>query len=188
MGTSNHDAPALSTQLPEPSNLLLQHATMLDNPTVQTEPSNTDQPKGNRRWFQYSLRSLMIGVTLLAVPCGYIGWQAKIVRERKSLLERIDGVNGPILSHSEVIDGFGDHAGFVELPWIRKSMGDIPIDLIDLIHDAPPEIVREIKAAFPEAAIIVIPPPGFRLSDLDPKRSSQPAAQPSSQMARSRRP
>ncbi len=33
--------------------------------------------------FQFRLRTLMIVVTLLAVPLGYVGWQAKIVRERK---------------------------------------------------------------------------------------------------------
>ena len=35
------------------------------------------------RWFQFRLRTLLIGVTLFAlIPCGYVGWQAKIVRER----------------------------------------------------------------------------------------------------------
>ena len=37
--------------------------------------------------FQFSLRTLMIGVTLLAVPCAFVGWQAKIVRERKAWLD-----------------------------------------------------------------------------------------------------
>jgi hypothetical protein len=36
-----------------------------------------------RRWFQFRLRTLMIGMTLLAVPCSYVGWQAKIAREQK---------------------------------------------------------------------------------------------------------
>ena len=31
----------------------------------------------------------MIGVTLLAIPCGYVGWQAKIVRERKATFDRL---------------------------------------------------------------------------------------------------
>ena len=30
------------------------------------------EPKRKRRWFQFSLRSLMIGVTLMAVVCGYV--------------------------------------------------------------------------------------------------------------------
>jgi hypothetical protein len=48
---------------------------------MQTEPSKAEPPKRNRRWFQFSLRTLLIGVTLLAAVCGYVGWQAKIVHE-----------------------------------------------------------------------------------------------------------
>jgi hypothetical protein len=33
------------------------------------------------RRFQFGLRTLMIVVTLLAGACGYVGWQANIVRE-----------------------------------------------------------------------------------------------------------
>jgi hypothetical protein len=39
------------------------------------------------RRFQFRLRTLMVGVTLLAVPLGYVGWQAKIVRERKAFYD-----------------------------------------------------------------------------------------------------
>jgi hypothetical protein len=47
---------------------------------MQTELPNADPPKRKRRWFQFSLRSLLIGVALLSIPCAYVGWQAKIVR------------------------------------------------------------------------------------------------------------
>ncbi len=33
------------------------------------------EAKPKRRWYQYRLRTLMIVVTLLAVPLGYVGWQ-----------------------------------------------------------------------------------------------------------------
>ena len=52
---------------------------------MQTESPKAAPPKRKRRWFQFSLRSLMIVVMLLAVPLGYVGWQAKIVRERKAM-------------------------------------------------------------------------------------------------------
>ena len=53
---------------------------------MQTEPPKADPPKRKRRWFQFSLRSLMIGVTLLAVVCGYFGCRAKIIRHWTALL------------------------------------------------------------------------------------------------------
>jgi hypothetical protein len=52
---------------------------------MQTEPPKADSPNRKRRWFQFSLRSLMIVVAVLAVPCAYIGRQAMIVRQRKVL-------------------------------------------------------------------------------------------------------
>jgi hypothetical protein len=56
---------------------------------MQTEPPKTEPPKRERRWFQFSLRTLMILVTLLAVACGYVAWQANIVRDRKAVLREI---------------------------------------------------------------------------------------------------
>jgi hypothetical protein len=41
---------------------------------MQTEPSKADPPKRKRRWFQFSLRTLLIGVTLFAVNAGL--WKA----------------------------------------------------------------------------------------------------------------
>jgi hypothetical protein len=35
----------------------------------------SDQPSPRRR-FHFRLRSLFIGVALLAIPCGIVGWQA----------------------------------------------------------------------------------------------------------------
>ena len=49
---------------------------------MQTEPPKADPPKCKRRWFQFSLRTLLIGVTVLAMPCAYVGWFAKEERSR----------------------------------------------------------------------------------------------------------
>jgi hypothetical protein len=54
---------------------------------MQTEPSKAEPPK--RRRFQFRIRTMMIVVALLAIPCGYVSWQAKIVRERRGELNRV---------------------------------------------------------------------------------------------------
>src|ERR1700694_3854035 len=55
---------------------------------MQTEPPIADPQKRKRRWFQFRLRTLMVVVTLFCVVVGgYIGRQAKIVRDRKAFLE-----------------------------------------------------------------------------------------------------
>jgi hypothetical protein len=38
-----------------------------DNAAMQIEPPNAEPPKRNGRWFQFSLRTLMIVVALLAI-------------------------------------------------------------------------------------------------------------------------
>jgi hypothetical protein len=49
---------------------------------MQTEPPQADPPKRKRRWFQFSLRTLLIGVTLLAVACWVIVDRTRLIRER----------------------------------------------------------------------------------------------------------
>jgi hypothetical protein len=51
-----------------------------------------------RRRFQFRLRTLMIVVAVLALPCAYVGWQAKIVRERRAMLTRIFELDGSLLT------------------------------------------------------------------------------------------
>ena len=110
-----------------------------------------------RRRFQFRLRTLMIVVTLLALPMGYVGWQAKIVRERKFWLE----------THAAREPG-GDDMYSVDPGWvvfrdgnheqrspsrIRLWLGDEDHSVL-LISPAAPETDAAVAAAlFPEAAI-----------------------------------
>src|SRR5947209_6427236 len=69
--------------------------------------------------FQFRLRTLMIAVTLLSIPCAYLGWQAAIVRHRAWVLNNYNGSRKP----PAVIPV--DHWARQEsLPWIRRVLGD----------------------------------------------------------------
>ena len=65
-------------------NPLLQLPAVRDNAAMQTEPRKPSPPKRRRRRFQFSLRTLMIGVTLLAVPCAYVGWPRCLLNGERS--------------------------------------------------------------------------------------------------------
>ncbi len=66
---------------PVPFNLFLPPLpASADNAVIEAEPLKAEPPKRKRRRFQFRLRTLLIGVTLLAIPCAYIGRQASIVR------------------------------------------------------------------------------------------------------------
>jgi hypothetical protein len=123
--------------------------------------------------FQFSLRTLLIGVTLLAIVCdfcGYIGRQAEIVNERKVLLRRIVSLGGSYNNISRKY--FGDlravylrggtpspALGHPVVPPIRMFLGDEVIQLVALPPDAP--LYDEVRATFPDAAIVLMGPPPF---------------------------
>jgi hypothetical protein len=45
-----------------------------DNAAMQTEPPKAKPPKHNRRWFQFSLQTLMIVVTAVCIVGGVSRW------------------------------------------------------------------------------------------------------------------
>ena len=120
------------------------------------QPPKADPPKRKRRRFQFSLRSLLIGVALLAVACGYVGRQAEIVRERQAMLDRIDGIRGVYWTAEtfrELIEKSTWHSqdwSPPRIPLIRRWLGDHAIVWIAL---PTLEQRREFGVAFPEASI-----------------------------------
>ncbi len=76
----------------------------------------------------------MIVVTLLAVPCDYVGWQAKIVRAHQAVLERVKHAGGYYMEEAPTDpehDGYG-WAGRYEPPLIRRWLGEPPVHMITL--------------------------------------------------------
>jgi hypothetical protein len=99
-----------------------------------------------KRRLQFRLRTLMIGVTLLAVPCSYVGWQEKIVRDRIALKSHLENT------------GKGQFFWVVnseqEAPWLRRVLGDKLIDEIGLTANVDIEERSRIRATFPEADLV----------------------------------
>jgi hypothetical protein len=88
------------------------------------------------------LRTLLIGVTLLAVACAYVGWQAKIVKQRRY---EIEARSSPWI----VI-----YRGNRTLPdgpnWLRLALGDVPVQWIMSRNAANAGM---LCALFPEAIV-----------------------------------
>jgi hypothetical protein len=119
-----------------------------DNAAMQTEPPQAEPPKRKRRWFQFSLRSLLIVVTVLAAVCGYVGWQAKIVNHRRELLR---GIRDGSARYSLATDlPLTDPP---RIPWIREWLGDSAVWAIGYRPNSIPPNLNELKACFPEAII-----------------------------------
>jgi hypothetical protein len=114
-----------------------------DNAAMEAEPLESDPPKRKRRWFQFSLRTLMIFTMVVAVACGWVGWQAKIVRGRKSELNR--AVNMRLIG----IDS--DQAKAI--PWVRRLLGDVSVNSISMPPDTTIDELDRLRALFPESKV-----------------------------------
>jgi hypothetical protein len=108
---------------------------MIESPVVAT--------KCKRRWFQFSLRSLTIGVTLLAPVSAYVARQHAFVHDRQQFLE--DGPTG--------YDTSDEASG---IPWIRRLLGDQAIGEIRLQPETDKAERQRVAALFPEAEIIAV--------------------------------
>jgi Leucine-rich repeat (LRR) protein len=94
---------------------------------MQTEPPNAEPPKRKRRWFQFSLRSLMM-LTLL-VGLGMATWIVPIknrAERQKAAVEAIKNDSGSLFYDYE-LDAYGNGITGAEPPgpaWLRRLLGD----------------------------------------------------------------
>jgi hypothetical protein len=95
--------------------------------------------------FQFRLRTLMIVVTLVAVACGYVGWEAKLVKDRKELHKGSD-----VASTGSYVQ---QKWSFSIRSWLRQRFGDKQYDSIVLKRTASDELLNTYISAFPEAKV-----------------------------------
>jgi len=114
-------------------------------------------PKPRRRWFQFSLRSLLVLVTLFGSCIFYC---ANWVRERREALQWIT-VQAEIWREMPVEQGA--HLGGAA-PWQICLFRKTGVEQISVVVDknCAPAKQRELERLFPEARVSVLEPgPGF---------------------------
>jgi hypothetical protein len=103
-----------------------------------------EPPKHKRRWFQFSLRSLMIFTVVCAVACDWFGWQAKIVRDRTAELNR--AVNMRLI-------GIDSDDQAKAIPWVRRLLGDVSVSSISMPLETTINELDRLRALFPESRV-----------------------------------
>ncbi len=113
---------------------------------MQMESQNADPPKRKRRWFQFSLRTLLIAVTMFCVVVGgYVGRQVKIVRERKTMAQWIEAHGGFCLIAVEL----PTHDGAERPSLLRCWLGDHTVEEVFLPNAIDADEAAQIRATFP---------------------------------------
>lgn len=111
------------------------------------------------RRFRFSLRTLLVVVAILAVPCWYVGEQWRVVQHRKALRavlnQRNRGLSG--------LPNFVPRDEWPVLPWYRTMLGDTTTPGIFLDRDAfSDDEIEQFREAFPEIKFVIAQDVGFQ--------------------------
>jgi hypothetical protein len=72
--------------------------------TIETDNTNTIKTTKPRRWFRFRLRTLLVMVTLLTVPLGWVGWELDQRRQEKEVVAWVEEMGGEAHPHRKGFD------------------------------------------------------------------------------------
>ena len=106
-------------------------------------------PKPRRRWYRFSLRTMLVLVSLVCVTCGYVGWALNWKRQRHVFLE----------SHPKCL--YSVPSQDWPAPWPLRLFGEVGIIHIQmqLVPGRKEELkelkarTEEVKRLFPESKV-----------------------------------
>jgi hypothetical protein len=87
---------------------------------MQTEPSKAETPNRKRRWFQFSLRTLLIFMMVCALAAGWLGRKIEQKRKEREAVESIVKLGGSVAYDYELVKS----AKPTGPDWLRNLLGE----------------------------------------------------------------
>jgi Leucine-rich repeat (LRR) protein len=96
-----------------------------DNAAMEAEPNKAEPPKRKRRWFQFSLRTLLIFTAVAAVACSWLVSKIERKRQEREAAEAIVKLGGFAYYDCEwTTQGLNFHNRPRGPAWLRKLLGE----------------------------------------------------------------
>jgi hypothetical protein len=118
----------------------------MEEKPVTAEP----EKKPRRRWYQFGLRTLLIGVALVSAACGYVADEASIVRKRNALRERIEKMGAKFTLMASPTS-FYINLERNPMPFPRNWLGDARAGGIEIPATFSGDDIASVRRVFPEA-------------------------------------
>jgi hypothetical protein len=114
---------------------------------------NDDNPR--RRWFRFSLRTLVAAVSAIGLLLGWLGANWRVVAARTSALDEIESPSPP---EAMIYYEHDDTAKAQVVSRVRRLLGAVAVRRILLVGRTFPAGRRQrIRALFPEATVVYLP-------------------------------
>ena len=83
--------------------------------------NQTPNTKPRRRWYQFSLRTLLIVVTVSAVPLGWVGWKLEQGRRERAVIAWVEKMGGNVWFDDVYSFDVGEKSRWKE--WVEAVFG-----------------------------------------------------------------
>jgi hypothetical protein len=103
---------------------------------MEAEPSKAAPPNRKRRWFQFSLRSLLIFTVLCAIGSAWLGKRIERKRKEREAVEAIVKLQGQVSYDYQRIDASNWRSGGEPFgpAWLRTLLGENFFSEVELVY------------------------------------------------------